>query len=191
MPSSLSSFPAGQHCGNTRMYIASKRDTQVKRRRSWSDVSIKRRAICPSRAASKKKKEMSNELYYPARQTQRDAEERASALCVCDGSIDQQKTWRDLLYTKPRQWVSFLQDGGKKKNKRSSFFSALCVRRASEENLYNGCNKPVANTNRSVTLPAIQPFTVSTKKVFQSTAKPLRWQKIETAGPVVISRGKL
>ena len=149
------------------MYIASKRDTQVKRRRSWSDVSIKRRAICPSRAASKKKKEMSNELYYPARQTQRDAEERASALCVCDGSIDQQKTWRDLLYTKPRQWVSFLsflQDGGKKKNKRSSFFSALCVRRASEENLYNGCNKPVANTNRSVTLPAIQPFTVSTKK---------------------------
>lgn len=47
-----------------------------------------------------------------------------------------------------------------KKKKRSSFFSALCVRRASEENLYNGCNKPVANTNRSVTLPALQPFTV-------------------------------
>ncbi|XP_057373324.1 uncharacterized protein LOC130694273 isoform X2 [Daphnia carinata] len=50
--------------------------------------------------------------------------------------------------------------GAKKKKSRSSFFSALCVRRASEENLYNGCNKPVANTNRSVTLPALQPFTV-------------------------------
>ena len=52
----------------------------------------------------------------------------------------------------------------KKKNKRSSFFSALCVRWASEDNLYIGCYRPVANTNRSVkTFPTIQPFTVSKK----------------------------
>ena len=51
-----------------------------------------------------------------------------------------------------------LQDNPCKKKR--SFF-ALCVRRASEENLYNGCNKPVANTNRSVTLPALKPFTVT------------------------------
>ena len=57
--------------------------------------------------------------------------------------------------------------GAKKKKSRSSFFSALCVRRASEENLYNGCNKPVANTNRSVTLPALQPFTVNLKSLIK------------------------
>ena len=63
--------------------------------------------------------------------------------------------------------IKFQDHGAKKKKSRSSFFSALCVRRASEENLYNGCNKPVANTNRSVTLPALQPFTVNLKSLIK------------------------
>lgn len=81
----------------------------------------------------------------------------------------------------------FIQDHSAtgKKKKRSSFFSALCVRRASEENLYNGCNKPVANTNRSVTLPALQPFTVGLFYFFPASHK-LLLPDPRTLGPDVI-----
>ncbi len=55
-----------------------------------------------------------------------------------------------------------------KKNKRTSFF-ALCVRHASDENLYNGCNKP--GPNRSVTMPTLKPFTVSHRNNTKSSSK--------------------
>lgn len=64
----------------------------------------------------------------------------------------------------------------KSKKKRSSFF-ALCVRRSSDDNLYNGYNKPIhvnAGGPRSITMPALKPFTVNRPQIPLAVERQLK-----------------